>query len=128
MKDSKAGRRALVLVVDDEQLNRKLLRTLLGIDGIDVIEAEDGESGLALARSENPDLILLDLQLPGMSGLEALRALKADGSSRDTPVVILSAGSLEEDGEGFREAGAAGLLLKPFSREELARTVRPLLE
>ena len=128
MRDSKAGRRAVVLVVDDEQLNRKLLRTLLGIDGIDVIEAEDGESGLALARSENPDLILLDLQLPGMSGLEALRALKADGSSRDTPVVILSAGSLEEDGEGFREAGAAGLLLKPFSREELARTVRPLLE
>jgi len=127
MKDSKAGRRALVLVVDDEQLNRKLLRTLLGLEGIDVIEAEDGESGLALARSENPDLILLDLQLPGMSGLEALRALKADGARRDTPVVILSAGSLEEDGEGFRQAGAADLLLKPFSREELASTVRPLL-
>ncbi|MBN1836692.1 MAG: response regulator [Spirochaetales bacterium] len=127
MEDSTAGAPGRVLVVDDEPLNRKLIRSFLDLEGIEVIEANDAESGLALARSQSPGLILLDLQLPGMSGLEALAALKRDDATREIPVVILSAGSLERDTESLREAGAAGLLLKPFSGKELLERVRAFL-
>ena len=93
------GPRVRILVIDDEPLNCKLIRSFLAGDGIEVLEAGEAGSGLSLARSETPDLILLDLKLPGMSGLEALAALRADGATRDIPVVILSAASLEEDAE-----------------------------
>jgi CheY-like chemotaxis protein len=118
-----AGRGASVLVIDDERLNRKLIRTFLSIEGMEVIEAGDAESGLSLARSEHPAVILLDLRLPGMSGLEALAALKADSSTACIPVLILSAGSLSDDELQFRQAGAAGLVLKPFSRAGLVQAV-----
>jgi len=117
-----------VLVIDDEGLNRKLIRTFLGRELLEVIEAGDAESGLALARSEHPDLILLDVRLPGMSGLEAIRMLKTDDTTRDIPVLMLSAGSLAEDDRYFRQAGAAGLLLKPFSMQELLTAVKERLK
>jgi CheY-like chemotaxis protein len=124
MENSTGACGRTVLVIDDERLNRKLIRTFLGMEGMEVIEAGDAESGLALARSRHPDLILLDVRLPGMSGLEAIRILKADEATREVPVVILSAGSLAEDDDHFRTAGAAGLVLKPFSRNELVEAVR----
>jgi CheY-like chemotaxis protein len=124
MQGGGSGPAARVLVIDDEPLNRKLIRSFLAPERIEVLEAGDAESGLSLARSEHPDLILLDLRLPGMGGLEALEALRRDGSTRETPVVILSAGSLQEEGESFRRAGATGLLLKPFSRADLTRALQ----
>jgi two-component system cell cycle response regulator DivK len=108
-----------VLIIDDEPLNRKLIRTILGTEGIQVLEAETAERGLALAQSHAPRLILLDLRLPGMSGLDALSLLKSGESTGHIPVLILSAGSLAVDDESFRQSGAAGLILKPFTREEL---------
>jgi len=116
-----------VLVIDDEGLNRKLIRAFLGRERLEVIEAPDAETGLELARSEHPELILLDVRLPGMSGLEAIRILKAEEATRGIPVLMLSAGSLAEDDRSFRQEGAAGLLLKPFSMVQLLKAVKEAL-
>jgi CheY-like chemotaxis protein len=112
-----------VLVVDDSQLNRKLIRTILGMKKIGVIEAGDAENGLELARAKRPDLILMDLKMPGMNGLQATEVLKADSETADIPVIILSAGSVPEDDQQMRESGVAALILKPFSANELIETV-----
>lgn len=127
MNQQASASASMVLVIDDEHLNRKLIRSFLKLEGIEVLEAGDAESGLAVARSEDPDLILLDLRLPGMGGLEAMRILKADESTRTIPVLILSAGSLASDETQFLAAGAAGLILKPFSRQELVAAVRRVM-
>jgi CheY-like chemotaxis protein len=116
-----------VLVVDDQALNRKLIRTLLALRNIQVIEAEDAERALKLAREHLPDLVLMDLQLPGMNGLEATRILKSDQHTAGIPVLILSAGSIPEDDLPMREAGCAGLILKPFAAEEFLSTVSSFL-
>jgi CheY-like chemotaxis protein len=116
-----------VLVVDDAPLNRKLIRTILGMRKIRVLEAEDAERAFELIREQTPDLVLMDLQLPGLNGLEATRVLKSDPSTREIPVVILSAGSVPEDDSQMREAGCAGLILKPFGAEDFLNTVSALL-
>ena len=112
-----------VLVVDDSDLNRKLIRTILGMRNIQVIEAENAERALEIVREKRPDLVLMDVQLPGMNGLEATRVLKANSDTADIPVVILSAGSIPDDDDQLRESGSAGLILKPFGTEEFLRTV-----
>jgi two-component system cell cycle response regulator DivK len=127
MQEHEATAEKTVLVVDDEALNRKLIRAILDLENIGVIEAADGEAALMLTRKEQPDLILMDIQLPGMSGLEATEALKAEEATKHIPVVILSAGSLPEDDDRFRRTGCSGLILKPFSREDLLQTVTSLL-
>ena len=116
-----------VLVVDDAPLNRKLIRTILAKRKIRVLEAGDAERAFELIKERHPDLVLMDLQLPGMNGLEATRALKSDPATNDIPVVILSAGSVSEDDLEMREAGCAGLILKPFGAEEFLNTVSSLL-
>jgi CheY-like chemotaxis protein len=112
-----------VLVVDDAPLNRKLIRTLLDLQRLRVIEAEDAEQALQLAREHRPDLVLMDLQLPGMNGLEATRILKSHTETADIPVLILSAGSVPEDDQRLRRAGCDGLILKPFSADEFIERV-----
>ncbi len=116
-----------VLVVDDAPLNRKLIRTILAKRKIRVLEAGDAERAFELIKERCPDLVLMDLQLPGMNGLEATRVLKSDPATNDIPVVILSAGSLSEDDLEMRQAGCAGLILKPFGAEEFLNTVSSLL-
>ena len=116
-----------VLIVDDAPLNRKLIRTILAMRKIRVIEAEDAEKAFELIRERRPDLVLMDLQLPGLNGLEATRVLKSDPDTADIPVVMLSAGSVPEDDPDMREAGCAALILKPFAAEELLNTVCTLL-
>jgi two-component system cell cycle response regulator DivK len=116
-----------VLVVDDAQLNRKLIRTILGMHNIQVMEAEDAEQALELIKDRQPDLVLMDLQLPGMNGIEATKMLKADEKTASIPVVILSAGSIPEDGVQLMEAGCAGMILKPFAAEEFLSTVTSYL-
>ena len=115
--------RKTVLVVDDAPLNRKLIRTLLSMRNARVLESEDAEKAVELAREHCPDLILMDLQLPGMNGLEAARILKADPQTSNIPVVILSAGSLPDDARHLREAGCAGLITKPFGANEFLQSV-----
>jgi CheY-like chemotaxis protein len=116
-----------VLVVDDAPLNRKLIRTILAKRKIRVLEAGDAEQAFELIKERRPDLVLMDLQLPGINGLEATRVLKSDPATNDIPVVILSAGSLSEDDLEMRQAGCAGLILKPFGAEEFLNTVSSLL-
>lgn len=116
-----------VLVVDDSPLNRKLIRTILDLKKIRIIEAGDAEKALELTRLHRPDLILMDLQLPGMNGLEATEVLKTDSETASIPIVILSAGSIPEDARQMRQSGASGLILKPFSARELLETVSSFL-
>ena len=116
-----------VLVVDDAELNRKLIRAILGLRSIRVVDAENAEQAFELVREHHPDLILMDVQLPGMDGIEATRLLKADPHTAKIPVVILSAGSIPADDSRMREAGSAGLILKPFAAEEFLETVSSFL-
>lgn len=127
MKENGSMDGKTVLVVDDSSLNRKLIRTILDLKKIRTIEAGDAEKALELTRLHRPDLILMDLQLPGMNGLEATEVLKTDSETASIPIVILSAGSIPEDDRQMRQSGASGLILKPFSAGELLKTVSSFL-
>jgi CheY-like chemotaxis protein len=127
MKEEEILDHKTVLVVDDAPLNRKLIRTLLAMKKVRVIEAQDAEQAFELIRQRTPDLVLMDIQLPGLNGLEATRMLKSDPETEHIPVVILSAGSIREDDAEIRKAGCAGLILKPFAAEDFLKTVTSLL-
>jgi signal transduction histidine kinase len=109
-----ASRGSTVLVVEDNPVNRKLARNVLRSRGYRVLEADTGEEGIEIARAERPHLILMDLQLPGLDGIEATRRLKADPSTRGIPIVALSAYAEEADQQRAREAGCAGYIAKPI--------------
>ncbi len=121
------GRRGRVLVIDDNPLNLKLFTALLEARRYDVSQAAAGYSGLDLAREQQPDLIILDLQLPDISGLEVALALKADHHTRDIPVIALTAfmGDKEPDA---RAAGCDGFMTKPVSSSEFLTTVEAFLQ
>jgi two-component system, cell cycle response regulator DivK len=119
--------RVTVLVVEDNPLNLKLMRDALGHAGYRVVEAPDAERGIALARSEQPDLILMDVQLPGLDGVEALRHLRADASTAAIPVVAVTAFAMRDDGPRFRAAGFDGYLEKPVNVRELPAQVEELI-
>jgi two-component system alkaline phosphatase synthesis response regulator PhoP len=117
---------AKILVVDDEPDTVSLLSITLGRAGYTVLKANDGKSGLELAASEKPDLIILDVMMPDMTGLEVLRALRR---SQTTPprVILFTAKSRTEDMMEGMEAGAYKYLVKPTSREKLLETVKAAL-
>lgn len=119
---------ATVLVVEDNALNLKLVRDVLGHAGYRVLEAGDAERGLELARDGAPDLILMDVQLPGIDGVEALRRLRADAATASIPVVALTALAMKEDRERFLSAGFDGYLEKPVSVPDLAAQLATFLE
>jgi two-component system, cell cycle response regulator DivK len=116
-----------VLVVEDNALNLKLVRDVLGHAGYRVLEAGDAERGIELARAETPDLILMDVQLPGIDGVEALRRLRADSETASIPVVALTALAMKEDRERFLGAGFDGYLEKPVSVPDLSGQVAALI-
>jgi len=118
---------ATVLVVEDNPLNRKLVRDVLGHAGFRVLEAEDAEQGIALAVAERPDLILMDVQLPGIDGVEALGHLRADAATAAIPVVALTAFAMKDDRERFLSAGFHGYLEKPISVTALPGQVEALI-
>jgi two-component system, cell cycle response regulator DivK len=119
--------RVTVLVVEDNPLSLKLMRDVLGHAGYRVVEAADAEQGIALARSEQPDLILMDVQLPGIDGVEALRQLRADASTAAIPVVAVTAFAMKDDGPRLRVAGFDGYLEKPVNVRELPAQVGALI-
>ncbi|MCU0917764.1 MAG: response regulator [Planctomycetes bacterium] len=119
--------RTRILVVDDEADIRELVRLNLAREGFDVLDCETGEEALALAKSKAPDLMVLDLMLPGMDGLEVCRRLKADPQTRHVPVVMLTAKGEESDVVTGLELGADDYVTKPFSGKVLAARVRRLL-
>jgi DNA-binding response OmpR family regulator len=117
-----------VLVIDDEPPSRLLCRANLEAEAIEVIEADDGAIGLARARSEQPDVILLDVMLPGLDGWGVAEELLADERTKDIPIVFLTARAELRDRARGLELGGVDYVTKPFNPLELASRVRKLLE
>ena len=114
---------AKILVVEDNPANLKLALFLLESAGHAVLSARDAEVGLMLARTDRPDLILMDIQLPGMDGLEAIVLLKRDEATRGIPVIALTALAMKGDEERIRAAGCNGYIAKPIRYQEFLATV-----
>jgi two-component system cell cycle response regulator DivK len=114
---------ARVLVVEDNAANMTLATFLLKSGGHTVLSATDAEAGLTIARAEQPELILMDIQLPGMDGLEATALLKGDRSTRAIPVVALTALAMKGDEERIRAAGCDGYIAKPFRYQDFLASV-----
>lgn len=118
---------ARVLLVEDEASLQRLIGYALQSKGYEVLVAVDGREGLDMARSESPDLILLDMVMPEMNGMEVLGALKKDTRLKDVPVLIVTASAQKEDAEKAISMGAAGYLIKPFHVPTLYDRVEQLL-
>jgi two-component system cell cycle response regulator DivK len=116
-----------VLYVEDNEMNRKIVRDLLKRTAYRLIEAHDGEAGVALARSERPDLVLMDVQLPKISGIEATRRLRAAPETAATPILVITSFALSGDEQKARDAGASAYLAKPYSPFQLLGMIRKLL-
>src|SRR5689334_22021989 len=118
---------ASVLVIDDEKDVLELVRFNLEKEYLDVITATDGQSGLDIGLNHKPDLVLLDLMMPGMSGLEVCRKLRGDDRTRAVPIIMLTAKAAEADKIVGLEMGADDYITKPFSPRELLARVRAVL-
>jgi two-component system cell cycle response regulator DivK len=116
-----------ILVVEDNPLNLKLVRDVLTASGYEVVEAQTGEAGVSLAADCAPDLVLMDLQLPGIDGYEALRLIREDPRIGEVPIVALTAFAMREDRERTARAGFDGYLSKPISVRELPAQVGDFL-
>lgn len=127
-EEPRPGQGALVLMVEDNALNMELLERFLTRDGYRVARAPDGQSGLREARRQQPRVILMDLQLPDMDGLEVTRRLKADPATRDIPVVAVTARGLKGEEDLARAAGCDEFLSKPVDRHRLSRCLRRVLD
>ncbi|MGA8160296.1 MAG: response regulator [Acidobacteriaceae bacterium] len=119
--------KAVILIADDRASSRELLRTVLQRAGYEVLEAEDGEQALAQARSGHPDLVLLDLQMPGLDGFGVLAELRGDPRFKDLPILALTASAMRGDREKILEAGFTEYLAKPAGPDTLRETVARLL-
>jgi CheY-like chemotaxis protein len=118
----------LVLVADDEEDILTLVSTIVERAGHEVVSVRDGAQALAAIRERRPDLVVLDISMPEVDGLEVLRRVRADGETRDLPVLLLSARAQEADVRRGFDTGASAYVKKPFSPSELARRVDELLE
>jgi two-component system cell cycle response regulator DivK len=116
-----------ILVIEDQLDNRQILRDLLTSADFEVIEAVDGETGLAAAAAYRPDLILMDIQLPGLDGYEATRRLKADAALQAIPVIVVTAHALNGAEDKARAAGCDDYISKPISPRQLLAKVREYL-
>jgi two-component system cell cycle response regulator DivK len=121
-------RHPVVLIVEDNPRNLKLARDVLNHAGYDTLEAASAEEGLALAHERHPGVVLLDIQLPGMDGVQALRSLRADPATADIPVIALTAFAMKADRERFLAAGFDHYVEKPLDIHELRRQVAAVLD
>ena len=119
------GRR--ILVTEDHEENRRILRDLLTSAGYEIIEAVTGEEGVTLAETQRPDLILMDVQLPGVDGYEATRRIKGNVALRQIPIIAVTSYALSGDDVKAREAGCDGYVAKPFSPRALLGKIREYL-
>ena len=119
---------ARILVVEDNPKNLKLVRDVLQYSGYEVVEATTGEEGVRLAREVHPDLVLMDLQLPGIDGAEALRRIRAEASTHATPVVAVTAFVMADDRSRAFASGFDGYVEKPISVRALPQQVRDFLQ
>jgi len=118
----------LILIVEDNPKNLKLVRDTLQVKGYQTIEAETGEEGVRLAQERHPALILMDIQLPGINGVEALRQLRVDPMTSAIPVIAVTASVMTQDRTRIMAAGFDGFQGKPISVRELLATVREILD
>jgi two-component system cell cycle response regulator DivK len=117
----------LILIVDDDENNRKLARDVLEFAGFRTIEAIGGVEGVALARGHKPDLVLMDIRMPDLSGSEALKLIREDSHTKDIPVVALTSSTMRGDEEHFLAEGFDGYLAKPISVREFPDQIRAFL-
>lgn len=113
-----------ILVVEDQEDNRQILRDLLANAGFDMIEAENGEDGVAAAEANKPDLILMDIQLPLLDGYEATRRIKSNPDLKRIPIIVVTSYALSGDEEKARLAGCDAYVAKPFSPRQLLAKIK----
>jgi len=118
---------SLVLVVDDDPVIQKLLQVNFEMEGYNVVTASDGAEGLERARSEHPDIVILDVMMPKMNGLEVASTLKSDSATAGIPIILLSAKAQEADVQAGRQTGADDYFTKPFDPLELLERVARLV-
>ena len=118
----------LVLIVEDNEKNRKLVRDVLTFTGYRLAEAETGEDGVRLARELHPDLILMDIQLPGMNGIAALGQIRQDPAIAGTPVIAVTASAMTHDRQKIMASGFDGYQSKPINVKEFLAAVRAMLD
>jgi CheY-like chemotaxis protein len=116
-----------IQVIEDNELNMKLVKSLLKIGKYSVLAAEDAESGIQLAREKQPDLILMDIQLPGMDGLTATGILKADSATKDILIIALTSHAMEGDDKRALDAGCDGYIAKPIDTRNFLATISQYL-
>ena len=119
---------SLVLIIEDNEKNMKLARDILQAKGYKTVEAETGEEGVKLAKERKPDLVLMDIQLPGINGIEAFRQLRAEAATAKIPVVALTASVTPTDRSQITAAGFDAFISKPISLKEFVETVKRLVE
>jgi DNA-binding response OmpR family regulator len=118
---------AKILIAEDERDIRDLITFTLGFAGFEVVAAANGEEAVNLARQEIPDLILMDVRMPRMTGYEACAVMKADAKLKDIPVIFLSAKGQDSEIQTGLQAGAADYLLKPFAPDQLTERIQAVL-
>ncbi len=119
---------SLILIVEDNDKNLKLVRDVLQVKGYATIEAGNAEDGIELARERKPDLVLMDIQLPGMSGIDALKVLRGNAGTASIPVIAVTASVMQQDRNKITEAGFNAYVGKPINLKEFLDTVRRVLE
>jgi two-component system, cell cycle response regulator DivK len=115
-----------ILLIEDNEFNRKIVRDLLARQPYDLLEANDGEAGVAAARRDRPDVIVMDVQLPKLSGLDATRAIRADPETAKIPIIVVTSFALSGDDKKAMDAGASAYLAKPYSPRQLLDTIRKM--
>ena len=119
---------SLILIVEDNEKNLKLVRDVLQVKGYATIEAINAEDGIELASARKPDLILMDIQLPGMSGIDALKVLRSNAGTASIPVIAVTASVMQQDRKQIMEAGFNAYVGKPINLKEFLDAVRTALE
>ena len=119
---------SLVLIIEDNEKNMKLARDILQAKGYQTVEAETGEEGVKLAKERKPDLVLMDIQLPGINGIEAFKQIRADTKTKSIPVIALTASVTPTDRSQITAAGFDAFISKPISLKEFVETVKRLVE
>ena len=117
----------LILVVEDNEKNRKLVRDVLTFKGYSIVEADNGEDGVRLALEKLPKLVLMDIQLPGIDGIEALRRIRANETTRGIPIIAVTASAMDRDRQQIMAAGFDGYQSKPLNVKEFMAAVEAIL-
>ena len=118
----------LILIIEDNEINRTLVRDVLRFKGYQTLESQTAEEGIRLAREKKPALILMDFHLPGMNGIEAFKALRADAATSSIPVIAVTASAMPEDRQKILAAGFDGMQTKPIHVQEFLQTMEQVLK